>query len=142
MKPTLTLPALPALLALLAFALSSPLAHAAASAENYDLVIRNGRVMNPANALDSVRDVGIRDGRIAALSREPLSGDEEVDASGLVVAPGFIDLHAHGQREFEAWTRSTPGTQNGPAPPRSTTAPRPATSRCASPPWWTCRPSA
>ena len=109
MKPTLNLPALPALLALLLFALASPPAHAAAGAEHYDLVIRNGRVMNPANGLDSVRDVGIRDGRIAALSREPLQGDAEVDAAGLVVAPGFIDLHAHGQREFEAWLQAQDG---------------------------------
>jgi len=81
----------------------------AAHAEDFDLVIRNGRVMNPANGLDSVRDVGIRDGRIAELSREPLRGKAEVDATGLVVAPGFIDLHAHGQREFEAWLQAQDG---------------------------------
>jgi len=81
----------------------------AALAADYDLVIRNGRVMNPANGLDSVRDIGIRDGRIAALSREPLSGDSEIDAAGLVVAPGFIDLHAHGQREWEAWLQAQDG---------------------------------
>jgi len=75
----------------------------------FDLVIRNGRVMNPANGLDSVRDVGIREGRIVALSREPLQGSAEVDATGLVVAPGFIDLHAHGQREFEAWLQAQDG---------------------------------
>jgi dihydroorotase len=56
-----------------------------------------------------VRDLGIRDGRIAALSREPLSGDTEIDAAGLVVAPGFIDLHAHGQRAFEAWLQAQDG---------------------------------
>ena len=67
----------------------------AVSAEEYDLVISNGRVMNPANGLDSVRNIGIRDGRIAALSREALEGSREIDATGLVVAPGFIDLHAH-----------------------------------------------
>ena len=78
-------------------------------AADYDLVIRNGRVMNPANGLDSVRDIGIRQGRIAALSREPLAGDTETDAEGLVVAPGFIDLHAHGQREFEAWLQAQDG---------------------------------
>jgi N-acyl-D-aspartate/D-glutamate deacylase len=78
-------------------------------AADFDLVLHNGRVMNPANGLDSVRDVGIRDGRIAALSREPLSGKAEVDAAGLVVAPGFIDLHAHGQREWEAWLQARDG---------------------------------
>ena len=78
-------------------------------AAEFDLVIHNGRVMNPANGLDSVRDVGIRDGRVAELSRERLSGAEEVDAAGLVVAPGFIDLHAHGQREWEAWLQAQDG---------------------------------
>jgi len=82
---------------------------AQAGAADFDLVIHNSRVMNPANGLDSVRDVGIRDGRIAELSRERLSGDSEVDASGLVVAPGFIDLHAHGQREWEAWLQAQDG---------------------------------
>ena len=90
-------------------ACSLALSSLTAMAEEFDLVIRNGRVMNPANGLDSVRDVGIRDGRIAALSREPPGGDEAVDAAGLVVAPGFIDLHAHGQREFEAWLQAQDG---------------------------------
>jgi len=103
--PTVNIrPALTTLLAL-TLLLGTALAHAA----DYDLVIRNGRVMNPANGLDSVREVGIRDGRIEALSREPLSGAMEVDATGLVVAPGFIDLHAHGQGEFEAWLQAQDG---------------------------------
>ena len=93
--------------ALLAVGLA--LASVPAPAAEYDLVIRNGRVMNPANGLDSVRDIGILEGRIAALSREPLSGGQFVEAAGLVVAPGFIDLHAHGQREFEAWLQARDG---------------------------------
>jgi dihydroorotase len=82
---------------------------APARAAEFDVVVRNGHVMNPANGLDSVRDIGIRDGRIVALSRESLSGEQEVDATGLVVAPGFIDLHAHGQREFAAWLQVQDG---------------------------------
>ena len=62
----------------------------------YDLVIRGGRVMDPESGLDAVRDVGIAKGRIAAVSAEPLPGAPAIDARGLVVAPGFIDLHAHG----------------------------------------------
>ena len=85
------------------------LTSSAASAAEYDLVINNGRVMNPANGLDSVRNIGIRDGRIEELSREPLVGKQQVDAGGLVVAPGFIDLHAHGQREFESWLQARDG---------------------------------
>jgi len=82
---------------------------ATAATADYDLVIHNGRVMNPANGLDSVRDIGIRAGRIEELSREPLRGAQEVDAAGLAVAPGFIDLHAHGQREWEAWLQAQDG---------------------------------
>ncbi|MEN8160232.1 MAG: amidohydrolase family protein [Myxococcota bacterium] len=63
----------------------------------FDLVIRGGRVMDPESGLDAVREVGIRDGRIAALSEEPLEGEAVLRADGLVVAPGFIDLHQHGQ---------------------------------------------
>ena len=62
----------------------------------YDLVIRGGRVMDPESGLDAVRDVAIAKGRIAAVSAEPLPGAPAIDAHGLVVAPGFIDLHAHG----------------------------------------------
>jgi N-acyl-D-aspartate/D-glutamate deacylase len=68
-----------------------------ATAQDYDLVIAHGRVMDPASGLDAVRDVGIRAGRIAAISEQPLSGRQTIDAAGLVVAPGFIDLHSHGQ---------------------------------------------
>ena len=63
----------------------------------FDLVLANGRVIDPETGLDGVRSVGIRDGRIAAIARTPLPGRAVLDASGLVVAPGFIDLHAHGQ---------------------------------------------
>jgi N-acyl-D-aspartate/D-glutamate deacylase len=71
----------------------------AAEAANttYDLVISGGRVMDPESKLDAVRNVGIRDGKIAAISTSPLSGKSMIDAKGLVVAPGFIDLHEHGQ---------------------------------------------
>ena len=63
----------------------------------FDLVIRGGRVMDPESGLDAPRDVGVRDGRIAAIETGPLDGRATIDARGLVVAPGFIDLHAHGQ---------------------------------------------
>ena len=65
----------------------------------YDLVIANGRVMDPESGLDSVRNVGIRDGRVEAISSSPLNGTRVIDATNLVVAPGFIDLHEHGQQE-------------------------------------------
>ena len=70
---------------------------APASVESYDLIIAGGRVIDPETGLDAVRHVGIRAGAVAALSEAPLEGGAIVDVAGLVVAPGFIDLHAHGQ---------------------------------------------
>jgi N-acyl-D-aspartate/D-glutamate deacylase len=67
------------------------------ASESYDVVIANGRVMDPESGLDAVRNVGIRGGKIAAISAGPLEGKHTIDAKGLVVAPGFIDLHEHGQ---------------------------------------------
>lgn len=64
---------------------------------SYDVVLLGGRVMDPESGTDSILNVGITDGRIASLSAQPLEGETTIDASGLVVAPGFIDLHAHGQ---------------------------------------------
>jgi N-acyl-D-aspartate/D-glutamate deacylase len=67
------------------------------AAEAYDLVIANGRVMDPESGLDAVRNVGIRSGKIAKISNGPLTGKQTIEARTLVVAPGFIDLHQHGQ---------------------------------------------
>ncbi len=63
----------------------------------YDLVLTNGRVMDPESGLDAVRQIGILDGKIAVISETPLTGKDTINVAGLVVAPGFIDLHAHGQ---------------------------------------------
>ncbi|MGB6676497.1 MAG: amidohydrolase family protein, partial [Terriglobales bacterium] len=66
-------------------------------AQQYELVLEGGRVMDPETGLDAVRNVGIRDGKIVRISSEALGGHRVIHASGLVVAPGFIDLHQHGQ---------------------------------------------
>ena len=63
----------------------------------FDIVVENGRVMDPESGLDAVRHVGIRDGKIAAISEQELQGKLMLDASGHVVTAGFIDLHQHGQ---------------------------------------------
>ncbi|MBI3477530.1 MAG: amidohydrolase family protein [Acidobacteria bacterium] len=66
-------------------------------AQQYDLVLEGGRVLDPETGLDAVRNVGINNGKIARISTDALRGKRVVTASGLVVAPGFIDLHQHGQ---------------------------------------------
>jgi N-acyl-D-aspartate/D-glutamate deacylase len=68
-------------------------------APTYDIVVANGRVMDPESGLDDVRHVGILAGRVEAISGSALAGTRVIDATGLVVAPGFIDLHEHGQDE-------------------------------------------
>ena len=74
------------------------------SAQTWDLVIGQGRVIDPETGLDGVRWIGISGRtRFGAVSTEPLQGRTTIDAKGLVVAPGFIDLHEHGQ-DFEAYT--------------------------------------
>jgi N-acyl-D-aspartate/D-glutamate deacylase len=89
----------------------------------FDLVLRGGRVIDPASGLDAVRHIAVRDGRIAAISTRPLEGREIIDVSGLVVAPGFVDLHAHGQDlESSKWQAhdgvTTALELEGGAPPR------------------------
>jgi N-acyl-D-aspartate/D-glutamate deacylase len=88
-------------LLLLAFSTASVPAQPSAAqqpiAQQYDLVLEGGRVMDPETGLDAIRNVGIRDGKIVRVSSEILSGRRVLHASGLVVAPGFIDLHQHGQ---------------------------------------------
>jgi cytosine/adenosine deaminase-related metal-dependent hydrolase len=81
-----------------ALALSLCAAISSVAAADYDLVIEGGRVMDPETSFNDVANVGIKDGRIAIITRSNIKGDEVIDARGLVVAPGFIDTHFH-------WTR-------------------------------------
>ena len=67
------------------------------AATRFDIVLAGGRVMDPESGLDAVRYVGVRGDQISEISPQPLEGTVVVDVRGLVVAPGFIDLHAHGQ---------------------------------------------
>ncbi|MDA1315180.1 MAG: amidohydrolase family protein [Acidobacteria bacterium] len=79
-----------ALLSLLALALYS------CNSVTYDVVIQGGRVMDPETGLDAVRNVGIQGSEIAVITEDAISGKQTLDAGGKVVAPGFIDLHQHG----------------------------------------------
>ena len=65
-------------------------------AQEYDYVLKGGRVIDPETELDAIKNVGIRGNRIVEISSDPLEGKEIIDVSGLVVSPGFIDLHVHG----------------------------------------------
>src|SRR6476620_242081 len=68
----------------------------------YDVAISGGRVMDPETELDAVRNIGIRGGVIEAITVESLQATRTIDASGLVVAPGFIELfqHAHDPESY------------------------------------------
>ena len=66
---------------------------------SYDLVILNGRVIDPESKSDAIRNLGISNGTIKAISTKKLDGRTVIDARGLVVSPGFIDLHQHGQND-------------------------------------------
>ncbi len=79
------------------------------TAQQFDVVLEGGRVMDPETGLDAVRNVGIRDGKIARITAEPLSGRRVIHAAGLVVAPGFIDLHQHGQEIESQYVKAFDG---------------------------------
>lgn len=64
---------------------------------DFDLIIQHGRVLDPETNFDAIVDIGIKDGTIAGIGNDLGSGATVIDATGLIVSPGFIDLHAHGQ---------------------------------------------
>ena len=82
-------------LAVLAVAIATP-----AMAADYDVVINNGRVMDPETNFDGVRNVGVKDGKIVIITKDAIKGKETIDASGHVVAPGFIEGHQHATDQF------------------------------------------
>ena len=86
---------------------------AAATAQSYDTVILNGRVMDPETKFDGVRNVGIKDGRIAKITEEKITGKETIDAKGHVVAPGFIDTHIHSSDKFSIKMSMMDGVTTG-----------------------------
>ena len=68
-----------------------------ALAQDYDIVLRGGRVVDPANNIDRVMDVGVTGDRIAAVVARIADAQARklVDVSGMIVVPGLVDLHAH-----------------------------------------------
>jgi Amidohydrolase family len=73
----------------------------AQSKKVFDIVLMGGRVIDPETKLDAVRNIGILNGRIASISINALVGKEVIDVKGLVVSPGFIDMHVHGRTNQE-----------------------------------------
>ena len=67
----------------------------AVDAQDFDLVILGGRVIDPETMLDDVLNVGVRNGKIAAITKNTIEGSETIDAAGHVVSPGFVDTHNH-----------------------------------------------
>ncbi len=67
-----------------------------AGATDYDVVILNGRVIDPETQFDAIANVGIKGDQIATITTDKITGQKVIDATGKVVAPGFIDVHAHG----------------------------------------------
>jgi N-acyl-D-amino-acid deacylase len=82
-------------------------------AQDYDLVINNGRVIDPETMYDGIANVGITDGIITAITRTKIFGKETIDAAGLVVAPGFIDTHFHAVDPFATKLALRDGTTTG-----------------------------
>lgn len=78
---------------------AQPPAGTPAAAQNFefDFLIKGGHVIDPKNGLDAVRDVGVKDGRIAAVATNIAATRalKTVDASGLHVTPGLVDIHVH-----------------------------------------------
>ena len=84
----------------LSLILAGMLLGASAWAQSFDLVITNGRVMDPETKFDSVANVGVNNGFITSITKDKIKGKRTIDAKGHVVAPGFIDFHSHAQSEF------------------------------------------
>ena len=69
-------------------------------AQSFDIVIKNGRVMDPETGFNAVANVGINNGFVTEITDQEIDGKRVIDATGHVVAPGFIDFHSHAQSEY------------------------------------------
>ncbi|MBI4428857.1 MAG: amidohydrolase family protein [Ignavibacteriales bacterium] len=91
------------------FFISTQFAFGFQAAEVFDLVIRNGRVINPETKFDGTANVGVRNGVIAAVSGDSLKGKHVIDATGFVVAPGFIDILSYNPNSLGVWNKIQDG---------------------------------
>lgn len=83
------------------------------AADTYDIVIQGGRVLDPETSLDAKKNIGIENGRISVITDNPIKGKKVLDANGLIVSPGFIDMHAHGQTIPAARMQAMDGVTTG-----------------------------
>ncbi len=97
--------------------------------QSHSLLIRGGRVIDPLARVDALMDVLLRDGQVAEIAPpNKIRGgaDEKFDARGLIVAPGFIDLHVHLREPGQSYKETIASSTSFRLPPR----PRPAKARC------------
>jgi N-acyl-D-aspartate/D-glutamate deacylase len=80
-----------------------------AAPHTFATVITGGRVIDPETGFDDVADVGIDGDRITAISRDPLAGTRTIDASGRVVAPGFVDILSYDPNGYGEWFKIADG---------------------------------
>ena len=78
-------------------------------AHHYDLVVAGGRVIDPETGFDEVAHVGIDGDTVSRISTGPLDGRTVLDATGLVVAPGFIDILSYGVNGYGEWNKVADG---------------------------------
>lgn len=81
----------------------------AQTSQPHDIVISGGRTIDPESGLDANRYIGINDGKITAVSETPIEGAIEIDATGLIVSPGFIDIHSHALNVPSTWMQAFDG---------------------------------
>ncbi|PWW08822.1 dihydroorotase-like cyclic amidohydrolase [Paenibacillus cellulosilyticus] len=77
--------------------------------QTYDTVIKGGRVINPETKLDAMMNVGIIGDKIGVVTAKPLTGKLTIDASGLIVAPGFIDNLSYDPNPLGVWNKIADG---------------------------------
>src|SRR5215831_8042564 len=87
---------------------SGPAELVAVQTVEHALVIRGGRVVDPARSIDAAADIAIQDARVVAVGPS-LRGRVVLDATGCVVAPGFVDLHSHAQTVVGNWLQAFDG---------------------------------
>ena len=81
--------------------------------ELYDVVLTNGRVIDPETYTDGIYNVGIKGSQIMAVTKDTLKGKDVIDVTGLIVSPGFIDTHAHGQNILSGRVQAYDGVTTG-----------------------------